>query len=330
MTSKRSSSNSNSGAASAPLSHYNDQGVRERWPVLVYRLQSHRGWEVYSDPDKEAAATASSSSAPSGSKKTNAAANKSTKGGNGGGAVNNNGVNDAPSSSKDPRASEELTVAPREGCIEVRKMRLRIQLFDQHTPWDPNRPLRPRDEEEANPNGDDDGGAPGADGWNDNSLIVRRRDTLLVTTRRGMGAVVFRFESTRDCVDFCDRLTYLNRERLAPSSRGGDGAEDVSVPSARKRAAAGDGGYVNGMDERESRVDGTRDEKRRKCRAADEGVVVVRETSEESAQGQRREEIMSYIVRLAHDEEFRGFVDELERGLESASDTAALTAAFGA
>jgi len=53
MASKRNSS----GAASAPLSHYDDRGVRERWPVLVYRLQSHRGWEVYADPDKEATTT---------------------------------------------------------------------------------------------------------------------------------------------------------------------------------------------------------------------------------------------------------------------------------
>ncbi len=77
-------------------------------------------------------------------------------------------------------------------------------------------------------------------------------------------------------------------------------------------------------------MDGTRDEKRHKCRVADKGVGVMRETSEESTQGQQREEIMTYIVRLAHNEEFRGFVDELERSLESASDTAALTAAFGA
>ncbi len=45
--------------------------------------------------------------------------------------------------------------------------------------------------------------------------------------------------------------------------------EDVSVPSARKRATAGDGGYVNGMDERESCMDGTRDEKHCKCLMGD-------------------------------------------------------------
>ena len=51
--------------------------------------------------------------------------------------------------------------------------------------------------------------------------------------------------------------------------------------------------------------------------------------SEETKWYQSQEAMMSYIVQLAHSEEFRGFVDELECGLESATDTAAIHAAFG-
>ncbi len=39
-------------------------------------------------------------------------------------------------------------------------------------------------------------------------------------------------------------------------------------------------------------------------------------------QYRRKDELMSYIVKLAHDEDFRGFVDELERGLETADGSA--------
>mmetsp|Transcript_18757 Transcript_18757/g.34851 ORF Transcript_18757/g.34851 Transcript_18757/m.34851 type:complete len:290 (-) Transcript_18757:620-1489(-) len=288
---------------------------------------------------------------------------------------------------------EELTVAPREGCIEVRKMRLRIQLFEQHTPWDPNqlynhrrRRAQHRGKENQQPNNsanvqgkehepegtdknnadininndknnDDtedqhyDSDTPGADGWNDNSLLVRRRNTLLVTTRRGMGAVVFRFKSTQDCIDFCDRLTYLNREYLAPmmASSTRDDDTDLDDATCKKRARSSNAtvdhgdGYVNGMDKRELRLDEMRNDKRRKC--TDKGTLAttllrrpmsdVRKeeapaTSQELRRHARQEEIMSYIVRLAHNEEFRGFVDELERGLESAEDTAAIHAAFGA
>jgi len=38
---------------------------------------------------------------------------------------------------------------------------------------------------------------------------------------------------------------------------------------------------------------------------------------------------MSYIVQLTHSEEFRGFVDKLERGLELGEDTTVIHAALG-
>ena len=52
-------------------------------------------------------------------------------------------------------------------------------------------------------------------------------------------------------------------------------------------------------------------------------------SEEATKQTRRQEEMMSYIVKLAHSEDFRGFVDEIERGLESAEDTAAIHAALG-
>ena len=50
---------------------------------------------------------------------------------------------------------------------------------------------------------------------------------------------------------------------------------------------------------------------------------------EEAKQYRRKDELLSYIVRLAHDEDFRGFVDELERGLELAAGSNGIHAAFG-
>ena len=43
----------------------------------------------------------------------------------------------------------------------------------------------------------------------------------------------------------------------------------------------------------------------------------------------RRESVMNYIVQLAHSQDFRGFVNEIERGLEYGEDTAAIQAALG-
>ena len=121
---KASKRNSSSGApAPAARAHYNDQGVRERWPALIYCLQSHRGWEVYSDPDKEATTTTVTAAAPAG-KNTNAAAHKAIKGGgsnvNGSSSLNVSVCTET--SSTEPRGVvEELTTAPRQGCNHTRK-----------------------------------------------------------------------------------------------------------------------------------------------------------------------------------------------------------------
>ena len=322
MTSKRNVGNNaaattNPPAQPSPRNYCDDQGIRDRWPVLIYRFQSHRGWEVYSDGASEPRRTPPPSSG-----------NAPPAGGDGG---------------RGGATAEELTAAPREGCIEVRKMRLRIRLFQQHVPWDADRPsssTSARGDGGDDEDGDDgrgDSDVPGSDGWNDNALLVRRRNTLLVTTRRGRGAVVFRFLSTRDCVDFCDRLVHLNRRvLLAPPRRlrGGGGGGDVeddadedADESSRKWAPDGralPNGAVVAADERrrELLIDEANAAKRR-CLAATLGD---RDAGNSS---RRRECIVNYIVQLAHSEEFRGFVDEIERGLECTPDTAAIHAALG-
>jgi hypothetical protein len=218
---------------------------------------------------------------------------------------------------------------------------LRIRLFEQHLPWDrgdrPSSSSSARagtavtDEYDRDARGDVD--IPGSDGWNDNALLVRRRNTLLITTRRGRGAVVLRFASTRDCVDFCDRLVYLNRRvLLAPplrhAYRVGDYNreaydEDADAPSKRRYhegRGISSGVIVSDERRREHRIDESNDAKRRRLTALG---------NDRDDCSRRRESIVNYIVQLAHSEEFRGFVDEIERGLEFASDTAAIHAALG-
>lgn len=313
--------------------------------------------------------TATTTASSSSGKKTNAAANKSTKAGNNA-SINSVGTD---ASSKASRAAEELTVTPREGCMEVRKMRLRVRLFCQHKPWDPTQPNQRGSRQEVatgkdnndpisveggdknNADNDDgyDSDTPGADGWNDNALVVRRRNTLLVTTRRGMGALVFHFKSTQDCLDFCDRLAYLNKDILHPSCSG-DSVEDTDTSKKKRSRSSDDDGYVNGLDTRDLHMDDIKGIKRHRGAVFGDNDIPERRLllagpennkekrsgrgileeappgkSEDIKQCARQEEMMSFIVRLAHSEEFRGFVDELERGLESAGDTAAIHAALG-
>jgi hypothetical protein len=226
-------------------------------------------------------------------------------------------------SSSKKKKVEELTAAPREGCIEVRKMRMRVRLFEQHTPsgvagtQDDGATLAEGGEVDVNARGDAD--VPGPDGWNNNAMVVRRLNTLLVSTRRGMGAIIFKFKSNQDCIEFCDRLVYLNRDYFKNAT--GENKGEC---------------YVDGMDSRESYCEELREAKKRRLSMIRDQQMAAsscgrgdndsgQEPSvEELRHDRRNDEILSYMVRLSQDEDFKGFVDEIERGLQSSSEGAAL------
>ena len=227
---------------------------------------------------------------------------------------------------KKPPIVEELTAAPREGCIEVRKMRLRIRLFEQDKPWERRddatvaMTVATQADGATTAEGDaqhNDCDIPGRDGWNNNALVVRRLNTLLVSTRRGMGAIVFKFKSNQECIEFCDRLVYLNRDYFTPSKCVGKNVN----------------GFMNGMDGRENYCDSLREMKRRRLSMMRDDQMITAATSgsnmDDSRQTRHQDEILSYIVRLAHDEEFQGYVDEIERGLQMAPETAGIYDSWG-
>ena len=297
-----------------PAASATDQ-QREAWPCLIYRLQSHRGWEVFSPASDENGSGTSSGKKASASKKSN---------------------------QQTQSKGEELTVAPRKGSIEVRKMRLRVKLFEQNQPRDSTTSTsdatqNPNKEEQNEEHGNSNSDFVGSDGWNNNALVVRRKDSLLVTTRRGMGALVFRFKSLQSCVEFCDRLVYLNQDYFMTSSSSNINHNDGSFGQSKQ--------LQNGMDQRELYVDEMRANKRRKADMIGDQLLWKSSSHAASAheengrdemtrsetdnyndavakQYRRKDELLSYIVKLAHDEDFRGFVDELERGLEAVDGTA--------
>lgn len=292
---------------------------REAWPCLIYRLQSHRGWEIFSP-------TADESSYSGGAGKKSAVSKKSSQ--------------------QSQSMGEELTVEPRKGSIVVRKMRLRVKLFEQNQPRDnaastSDATQNPNKDEQTEEHGNSNSDFVGSDGWNNNALVVRRKDSLLVTTRRGMGALVFRFKSVQQCVEFCDRLVYLNQDYFMASSSSEVNHNDGTIEQNTQ--------FQNGLDQREMYVDGLRANKRRKADMIGDQLAWNSSTSlyphaapahEEyevdemtrpdtdncndkfAKQYRRKDELMSYIVKLAHDEDFRGFVDELERGLEAVDGSA--------
>ena len=133
-----------------------------------------------------------------------------------------------------------VTAVPREGCVEVRAMRLRIRLFGTSRPPAP-------------PAGTGTGTGTGtykpppavpADATSSSALVVRRSASLLLSSRLYLGAVVLRFRSVADCLGFSDLLMERN---AGLALRGGGSGGDL-------RAWEGAGGAC-GADPRRSRPD---------------------------------------------------------------------------
>ena len=95
---------------------------------------------------------------------------------------------------------EKVTASPRRGCIEVRKLRLRVHILQSQQASNP-----PNESKHA----------PRIIAQRrkiaDNTSVARRRDTILLS-RGDFGAVILKFESVAACISFVDRVINLNHD----------------------------------------------------------------------------------------------------------------------
>ena len=149
-----------------------------------------------------------------------------------------------------------LTVAPRKGAIEIRKLRLRIRLF--RYPCDNN----------GEENGDGDGVAleTPSELCQPRTTVVRRGDAVLLSASKGLGgAVVLLFRCVLECTTFCDRLVALSTSPQNVERKRTRDGKKVSTPSDKNKLDSKD--------------------------------------------------VVSYAVRLIHDEDFMNFVNEVDTSL---------------
>ena len=271
---------------------------QEKWPVEIFRYSSNNGWELYQQ----------------------ARSTKVAKTANGGKGKNTKGSVAQPQKTKqgndDEKEQEEgVTAAPRRGCVEVKKLRLRIHLFEKNN-----------QKTSGNGNGSGSGNGSSSDiGSNTSSkahtTVVRRRDTILLSSRRGLGAVVLKFRNVTECIAFSDKLIGLNSDHVFNQ------IEDKTLQRPSKRvniSSKGDSGNnnttttTNITDTSTPSNDGTRHE---------EINGNASRTTNQSTEGNNA--IRSYIVRLLHDEDFLDFVDNVENSLVTAPDCSRILEALG-
>jgi hypothetical protein len=89
-----------------------------------------------------------------------------------------------------------INAAPRRDSIVLSSLRIRVRLRSDSAFSDDQQPGQQQEQQHTQ-----NSNSPG-------SVVVRRRDRILIA--QPTRALVLRFRTLRDCLDFCDRLVELN------------------------------------------------------------------------------------------------------------------------
>ena len=293
-----------------------------KWPVEIFRYSENKGWELYqqsTSSSKKKNSIRSSSTTSSFTKKIkNNTKEKSNASNNGRNETNDDNCDD----------DEVLTVVPRQGCVEVKKLRLRIHLF-YRSKMNSNDEVNPqkRKRNTTTTTAATTSATNRSPSITYHTTVTRRRDTILLSSRKGgLGAVVFKFRSIADCMSFSDKLIELNSEFVLNQTQDKEvqraviGGSDSSFdgtrrPIKRNKVHHSIGGDPNTIEDASTNGD----------EAVSTGNLVLDSVSNVEAQQQhqsmeRIEAIQSYVVRLLHDGDFMNFVDHIEKSLVSSPD----------
>jgi hypothetical protein len=141
-----------------------------------------------------------------------------------------------------------VNAKPREGCIVFLRLRIRVSLTSSRK--------GSQEEDESR------------------SVVVRRRSNIFISSNQGLKALVLKFRSEQDCLEFADRFMVLNPPKLI--SKEGDTAAEI-----------GGGNLTRHVDSND-----------------------------------QSQEVLFYIARLLHDQDFVDYVNNLESCLASSADGA--------
>lgn len=262
--------------------------IVKEWQVILFRRTVSRGWEVYFPNGMDSVS------------KNNAAVVSTTNNKKKGGKNVNNSSHQQKL--KQPQwdhyiDQQLISVTPKNGCIEMKQLRLRIPLSSSTTSKGSS----------SGGNGNDNNAALAA---NTSAVVpsvtvTRRMDTILLTTSRG-GCIVLKFTSLESCLSFWDELVLLN-----------------TTVDATAKADDGDDNYEHSNNPSKHLLDLASRKKQRYDRESTSSNANNITTSKYSSD-YKYEEFRSMLIRLLHEEDFMDFVNELDDCLTSNADGASM------
>lgn len=178
---------------------------------------------------------------------------------------------------KDHNFGPNATGIPKAGCIVIRRFRLKISLLVRNNEMMHNGEIHRSTAEEFL------------------MEVVRRRDCLLLTSKNRIRAIVLKFPSVRDCIDFSDQLLLVNREffEISPGP--------AKVPPSTDGTAGEKSLREMVLEDESSSEDNT-----------NEGVV-----TDPLAMEIQRNEISSLIARSLLDKNFQSFFNKIQDVVEA-------------
>ena len=284
-----------------------DEDTRNEWHVTLFRRTITRGWEVYfPNGTSFAAAVAGGSADNEGSKKK-------------GGKNSSNSSSDKLSQQKKQRHhlnQQLIAVTPKRECIEMKQLRLRVPLSSRNSSskTSSNATTTSTSTTDANSSA-----ATSITGSSGATNIIRRMDTVLLTTKRG-GCIVFKFTSLEECISFWDQLVLLNTSSVVKSTQ----QYDVNSLASSSRNAV-DVANISALEDQQRQLIDMSDRVNRRLKSStteDRSDINPNDSASNpsSYKEQKTEQFRSMLIRLLHDEDFMDFVNVLEDCLTSTTD----------
>lgn len=204
----------------------------------------------------------------------------------------------------DPSSSNidsKISVSPRKGCVEIQKLRLRIHLFSSRKPA---------------------------------TTVIRRMDTILLSSRKSAGAIVLKFTNINECISFADRLIYLNNHDYMQMMVNNDQLSKTNKAENDKSI------MINQLDnchnsQQDSHHGSTKStisksvEDPSSTTQTEDHQDITTSVGSSGIGMDKKLEIHSYIARLLHDDDFMQFVSHVEEELTGSPDLAQILYAVG-
>ena len=319
-----------------------DQHDSDAWHVHVFRYSKSQGWELYQEATGTTSISDVSNHDQQHSKKHHEKKVAKVTPSKEHSSHHEDQTNTSTTRTADMMARSPMTVVPKKGCVEVKKLRLRVHLFVQHH------------QQQCN----EDGTLSHQQTMDCvdyvHTSIIRRRNMISLSPRTGLGAVVLQFKSIAESLAFTDRLLELNAEFLACCLDHKTGPPKSVAPHHRRPTTTSSSSASNKMrrlDQKEGKVNRRKGEDSFTPISSTNTTTIARErnfetrknscggvaggetqsknknndtttttTNSSPEKSERKALIQSYIVKLLHDQDFLDFVDGVEENLLSTSD----------